>query len=454
MKNNSRKKLLQFPHLQKYVEGNTRVFLQLFIISLLTKIVFISILMIVNKISFGTWCRWYDGAAYIVIAKSFPIPYYPIELIGTAKWYPFYPLLIFCVAPLFHFNYYISSIILSILFSSLAPFILYKIINTFNEKIPFTAAFLFIFLPPKWFLLSHFPMAEPLYLFLILLSVLFYIEGKYKSLFVVLILLSLTKVTGILMTVIFFIAYLERFQFKNAFVITLVLFAPLSLQIYLSALYGFDLFPITFLTQQTWQIGDFSQPSGRLFSFPFHAFITGWYRNDISVLEKIYQSVCLLIYTTTVIYSFLIRNTQSYLIHTDRAETGAHKTKRQLQDVRAATYYRKVTDEQRSGCDPHFVPTYFFGRSINKTASNKINMLLFIWIGVFLGFHIFIYGGVHLLGFLGYNRLMIPAAPVVIIFLLTIINRYITNSIMRLIFMIVPVLFTIIYSIVIVTHHL
>jgi len=129
----------------------------------------------------------WDGPAYVVIAKSFyDIP--AIEKANTlgfspayfAAHLPLYPLFI----RLFSFmGYYRSMVFVSQLFSLLFILVVYYLIRFLYPKVnALIISLSIIFLPPRWFIVSHVGSSEPVFLFFLSLSIFFFLKRGIRFL--------------------------------------------------------------------------------------------------------------------------------------------------------------------------------------------------------------------------------------------------------------------------------
>ena len=151
----------------------------------------------------------WDGPVYAVIAQSLYNPqviaHNPYSIFKLpedfASSFPLYPLII----RLFSFvGYFTATILVSLLFSLAAIIAFYELlrINRLTKK-PLMLALIFIFLPPRWFISSHIGSSEPLFIFLILMSLIYFFRRRYLPSGIFLALAQLARSQAIL----FFIAY-------------------------------------------------------------------------------------------------------------------------------------------------------------------------------------------------------------------------------------------------------
>lgn len=154
--------------------------------------------------------RNWDGPAYIVIAKTFYNPalikkdnyinkYLPKPKQFTEK----FPLTSVFIRIFSFVGYEKSMIFVSLLFGLLSILIFYKILKL--QKIPkaLLVSLVFIFFPPRWFVLQKVGGAEPVFIFFALLSIYFYFKNKYFFSSLALLFATLAKINGLLLWVSF-----------------------------------------------------------------------------------------------------------------------------------------------------------------------------------------------------------------------------------------------------------
>ena len=151
----------------------------------------------------------WDGPVYTVIAESLynpkviaQIPYAHFKLPEDfASSFPLYPLLIRLVSFL---GYFRATIIVSLLFSLGSIIAFYEFLRQNHlSKNPLLLSLIFIFLPPRWFISSHIGSSEPLFIFLMLISLIYFFRHRYLPSGIFLGLAQLARSQGIL----FFIGY-------------------------------------------------------------------------------------------------------------------------------------------------------------------------------------------------------------------------------------------------------
>lgn len=208
-------------------------FFILIAIYILQVVVFYAPYIIKNR--FDVIERNWDGPAYIVIAKTLYNPvlikkenyirkYLP-EVKKFANKLPLYPILI----RLFSFMGYEKSMLFNSLFfglaSVLASFYLFKMLKI---KKAFLLSLLFIFYPPRWFVMQKVGGVETTFIFFIILSLIFFYKNKFFFSAVFLTLATLTKINGLLV----FFSYILIFIFikkNNRRQICYYFLSPLSI---------------------------------------------------------------------------------------------------------------------------------------------------------------------------------------------------------------------------------
>lgn len=161
---------------------------------------------------FGTIAANFDGPYYIVVAKSLYNPEYiqanysfPLPAIYYAAHYPLYPLLIRLIAYLPQVNYIYAMILATILTTILAFWSFYKLVCLAGlKKEAMWLTLVFAIFPARWLIVRSIGSPEPLFLFLIMSSIYFFIKKKYWAAGIFGVMAQLTKPPGILL----FFAYL------------------------------------------------------------------------------------------------------------------------------------------------------------------------------------------------------------------------------------------------------
>ena len=212
---------------------------------------------VTDNIFLNPWAQL-DSQAYLDIAKNGYNPEFNNGL-GNYGWYPFYPFLI----SLFSFiGFELAAFLISNIASFLAILALYLLVKEeFGDKIAKKSIFYLLFFPAAYFLTAMYTES----LFLLLSISMFYFAKREKWLYVGILglLLSLTRMQGILL----FFPMLYMFYRKNklkAQVLTIFLI-PLGLVILMGYHYSTSGDSLIFLRAQ-------EEYSSRMISFPLLAF--------------------------------------------------------------------------------------------------------------------------------------------------------------------------------------
>lgn len=211
------------------------------------------------KEGFSTIYRNFDGLEYIIIAKSFynpgQIASLPQSLPASyfASHFPGYAVLIFVFAPIL--GYLKSMLFVAILSTILSVWAFYFLVK--NLKLttnPLFLSSLFLILPARWLVVHSVGSSEPLFIFLIITAIYFFIKFEQTGHFVDIILVGIsglfaqiTRPPGIilftaLMLYLFFKLFLQKTTLNH------LKYSPLIL-------IPFGLFGIFYLYGQT--LGDF-----------------------------------------------------------------------------------------------------------------------------------------------------------------------------------------------------
>lgn len=186
------------------------------------RLVLISLFTIVSAVFYGyyyffgsgrlnTVYKNWDGPSYVITALSLydPVIASSNNIIQskdiTPDWtflpahFPLYPLLIRLLSPL---GYFQAMIFLSVLASLLSLLALYELFRRHRlTKYPLLAAIPFIFLTPRWFVVSHVGGSEPLFLFFLILFLNLLLKGRHGSAAVMAAFAQLTRPQGALIGV-------------------------------------------------------------------------------------------------------------------------------------------------------------------------------------------------------------------------------------------------------------
>jgi hypothetical protein len=188
------------------------------------------------KAGFDTIYKNFDGLEYVFISKS----YYRREIMATlpqslqatylASHFPGYSVLINIFAPFL--GYLKSMLFVSLLSTIAACFAFYFLVKNFKlTSSPLFLSFLFLILPARWVIVHSVGSSEPLFIFLVILSLYFFMKFEASNKIKYILLASLagvgaqvTRPPGILLAIAYLLyihykAYLEykTLGFKKAF---------------------------------------------------------------------------------------------------------------------------------------------------------------------------------------------------------------------------------------------
>ncbi|PIQ25062.1 hypothetical protein COW36_07515 [bacterium (Candidatus Blackallbacteria) CG17_big_fil_post_rev_8_21_14_2_50_48_46] len=154
--------------------------------------------------------RFWDGPNYMYVAKTlYQIPVdHPFVPYKTTPAYfachlPFYPLAIRAFS---FMGYPVAMLFTTVLFSVLATLTFYQLVKESGAVAsPFWSALISLFLPARWLIYHSVGATEAPFLFLICLSLLLYLRKHYTWAFVVAGLAGITRITGILLGLVYLI---------------------------------------------------------------------------------------------------------------------------------------------------------------------------------------------------------------------------------------------------------
>lgn len=140
---------------------------------------------------FNTIYRNFDGLEYVIIAKTF---YFP-EVLKTipqslpeeyyAAHFPGYSLIILLFAPVLGFLK--SMLFVSLVFTVLSAWVFYFLVKDFKlSEHPLLLSIIFLILPARWLIVHSVGSSEPMFIFLVLISIYFFMkfEAQKKWLFI------------------------------------------------------------------------------------------------------------------------------------------------------------------------------------------------------------------------------------------------------------------------------
>lgn len=149
--------------------------------------------------------RNYDSPIYIIIAKTLynkdkikDLNFNHLSFSYYANHFPVYPILInlFTLTGLNHFQ---AGVVITWLSSAFFTLTFYLFVCKFKlSKNPFKLSLISLFLPPRWLAVRTIPGTEPLFSLLLIICLWLYLDKKYFYSALVLVLLTLTRVPGIM----------------------------------------------------------------------------------------------------------------------------------------------------------------------------------------------------------------------------------------------------------------
>lgn len=140
------------------------------------------------KEGFSTIYRNFDGLEYVIIAKGWYQPSLIASLpqsapaIYFASHFPFYSTLISLLAPLFGFLK--SMLFVSLFFTVASTFAFYFLLKDFRlTKQPVFLSLLFLILPARWLIVHSVGSSEPVFIFLIIMALYFFLKYERGEFF-------------------------------------------------------------------------------------------------------------------------------------------------------------------------------------------------------------------------------------------------------------------------------
>lgn len=201
--------------LNKLTASNKSKIIILFLFSIIPSL----LVFLMNYKDPSVIARYWDGPNYMEVAKTlYNVPKdHSFTPYGTTQAYfachlPLYPLLI----RLFAFmTYPVSMIFVTLLTAALATVAFYYFLLEYNcVKSPFYSAIISTFLPVRWLLYKSIGATEPLFILLVLLSLIAYKRDKIGWAMVFAGLSGITRITGILMVAVYFIEFIRTKRYK------------------------------------------------------------------------------------------------------------------------------------------------------------------------------------------------------------------------------------------------
>lgn len=163
--------------------------------------------------------RYWDGANYVYLAKTlYNIPAdHPLSAYSTAQYFsahlPLYP---FTIRAFSFMGYNNAMIFSTVLYTLLATLTFYQLLRETNlVASPFWSAILSLFLPARYLIYHNVGATEAPFLFFTLASLLCYIRGQHILAFFLGGLSGITRITGILIGVAYFISLIYERKWRH-----------------------------------------------------------------------------------------------------------------------------------------------------------------------------------------------------------------------------------------------
>ncbi len=167
--------------------------------------------------------RYWDGPLYLYVAKMFyqipvdhPFTARSLEPSYFALYFPVYPLLIRLLSWL-TLGHYPNAMLLATCTSSLAAVVLFHRLLVAKAAVasPLWTALFFCFLPPRWLVYHAVGATEPLFLCFVFAALLADHHRRPWLVVLFITLTSLTRVSGILLAVVFALVYVDRRDWRS-----------------------------------------------------------------------------------------------------------------------------------------------------------------------------------------------------------------------------------------------
>jgi Gpi18-like mannosyltransferase len=234
------------------------------------------------SLTFTQIASFQDGPSYLYLASH--LPFYPDP--HTVIHFPFYPLVI-ALFSLFISPIEMAALVVSLLAGSLAVPIYGQVLRRYTERW-FEIALVFSVFPFRWFNISQLAMSEPLFLLLLLVSLLLHEKGHYLASGCVMGLSWLTKLSGVFLIPAFLFGSL-----RGRARLTRIILWAIPPVLFLA---GFGLY----LVMRFGNAGIYFQEHNRLwggsyFSYPFSDYLSGFFDPGISWFRKPYVALVLIL---------------------------------------------------------------------------------------------------------------------------------------------------------------
>ncbi|HLD88867.1 MAG TPA: hypothetical protein VI894_01540 [Candidatus Nanoarchaeia archaeon] len=251
------------------------------------------------------WTQW-DADFFMSIAQNG---------YGTEKWngsFPLYPFLMKFLGDVIGGNYALAGFLISNVALIAGMYFLYKLIMfDYRDEIGYKTIFYLIFFPTSFFLSAVY--SESLFIALTIASFYFARKGKWLAAGILGFFTATTRLIGVLWIIPLAFEYLEQKKFKirkiKADIIYLLLI-PLGLLMTFWLMYAYtgDFF-IYFKIQQSWH---------RSLTFPWISIIDsirGLMNFSFGSLYHLFNLFIVLMFTTLLTLSIIIRQRKSYIIY-------------------------------------------------------------------------------------------------------------------------------------------
>lgn len=229
-------------------------------------------LIFILRYSLHKFANIYDAGIFISIARD------GYTFRESFAMYPLFPLAIKILNFIIN-NYDLSAVILAPFFSALSTFIFYRI-SLIKSKNPLIVSILFTLTLYPWLITSSIPYSESLYMILLLSSFYYYIKDRPLKAGILAALATLTRATGILLTIPLIYKTIKNKSHKYAIASLFPLLGIITLYLYFYSLTG-DFF-ITFKVEREWASD--VKNHGTYIVYPFY-FITYFIKNGLTTLS-------------------------------------------------------------------------------------------------------------------------------------------------------------------------
>ncbi|MFN8673493.1 MAG: hypothetical protein U0457_15590 [Candidatus Sericytochromatia bacterium] len=169
----------------------------------------------------------WDGPNYIEVAKTLyfipdkhPFKPYKITPSYFATHLPLYPILIRTFSFVGYEN---SAIFVTIIFAALATVAFYFLLKEYKcVQSPFYSAIISTFIPVRWLLYKSISATEPIFLFLVFISLIAYKRNKITLSMILASLSCITRITGILILAVYFLEFIRAKKYNKLFLLLII----------------------------------------------------------------------------------------------------------------------------------------------------------------------------------------------------------------------------------------